>query len=189
MPPGEAFPREPLEPIMSTKPPAEPVPIPQPDVIRPPGPAELPEPDLPTGIPQPGPDVGIPPPEQQPTSPPVPDEAAADLLAARQPPRDGIVDLHRQPRERPRRLGGRRFAVRIGLEIALPPRGRRRVRPGGGGGHRARRIREARACRPDAAGRARCGEAAPGPTQIAEPVTLLACSSRAAAFTVSPCAV
>ena len=32
-------------------------------------------------------------------------------------------------------------------------------------------------------------DAAPGPTQIAEPVTLLACSSRAAAFTVSPCAV
>ena len=41
-------------------------------------------------------------------------------------------------------------------------------------------------------GRRRSGamrSVAPGPTQIAEPVILFACSSRAAAFTVSPCAV
>ncbi len=50
---------------MPTPKPNEPIPISEPDVIRPPTPIEIPEPDVPAGLPEPGPDVVPPPPPQE----------------------------------------------------------------------------------------------------------------------------
>ena len=53
-----------------------PIPIPEPDVIRPPTPAETPELDVPVGMPEPGPDIVRPqpgrevPPRPPPEAPP-----------------------------------------------------------------------------------------------------------------------
>jgi fused signal recognition particle receptor len=42
---------------MPTPQPNEPIQIPEPDIIRPPTPAEAPQPDVPAGLPEPGPDI------------------------------------------------------------------------------------------------------------------------------------
>jgi hypothetical protein len=51
----------------------QPMPIPEPDVVRPPTPKETPEPDVPSGLPQPDPDVILPP-EPEVTTLPRPEE-------------------------------------------------------------------------------------------------------------------
>jgi hypothetical protein len=45
--------------------PNAPIPIPEPDVVRPPTPAETPEADVPAGLPEPGPDIVTPPPPRE----------------------------------------------------------------------------------------------------------------------------
>jgi hypothetical protein len=50
---------------MPTDLPTDPIPTPKPDIVRPPTPAERPQPDLPTGIPEPGPDVVTPTPPRE----------------------------------------------------------------------------------------------------------------------------
>jgi hypothetical protein len=45
--------------------PNAPIPIPQPDVVRPPTPAETPEADVPAGLPEPRPDIVTPPPPRE----------------------------------------------------------------------------------------------------------------------------
>jgi hypothetical protein len=56
---------------MPTPQPNEPIQIPEPDIIRPPTPAESPQPDVPAGLPEPGPDIVHPtPPREIPPSPP-----------------------------------------------------------------------------------------------------------------------
>jgi hypothetical protein len=53
--------------------PDQPIPVPEPDVIRPPIPQEEPAPDEGLGLPQPGPDVVVPP-SPEVITPPQPEE-------------------------------------------------------------------------------------------------------------------
>ena len=56
---------------MPTPQPNEPIQIPEPDIIRPPTPAEAPQPDVPAGLPEPSPDIVHPmPPREIPPTPP-----------------------------------------------------------------------------------------------------------------------
>jgi len=50
---------------MPTPQPNEPIQIPTPDIIRPPTPAEAPEPDVPASLPEPGPDIVYPTPPRE----------------------------------------------------------------------------------------------------------------------------
>jgi hypothetical protein len=54
-------PRKALVGVIEEQQPDQPIPVPEPDVVRPPIPPEEPQPDVGPGLPQPGPDVVIPP--------------------------------------------------------------------------------------------------------------------------------
>ena len=65
---------------MPTTIPSDPIPVPKPDIIRPPTPAEEPQPELPVGIPEPGPDIVTPPAPRE-TPMPRPDEIPPEPAA------------------------------------------------------------------------------------------------------------
>jgi hypothetical protein len=82
------------EESMATPRPNEPIPIPEPDVIRPPAPPEMPPPDVPSGLPEPGPDVvHSPEPSEIPSSSPPEVPALAPPALNERPERPGAVPV------------------------------------------------------------------------------------------------